>query len=145
MNIGGHKFRVCAMTLMYCLLDGSALTKEMPTFHDQTVGDWVQCNVNEDCVIIRGACDEPECVNKLNSTLALEYYQELKASTDSNSCRRQDGLQKMLAVCWENQCRCQRLMHGRRENQEGPIDHSRASSHSSSGSANMAALAAGFC
>jgi len=89
------------LMLALCLLGTTVLpAKESPKFDDH----WRHCEVNPECVVIRGPCDEPECVNRRFSEKASEYYRN-----NLVDCLRSFAEQQATAVCQENQCRCQNL------------------------------------
>lgn len=106
------KYPASILTFVFWLA-GSAAAKRMPVFYDKVVGDWIYCGVNSDCIVIRGPCGEPECVNITNSAMASAYYEELKASLNPTVCDSRGKELKVRSVCEENQCQCKPLQKGK--------------------------------
>ncbi len=93
----GYLFR-----LALCLLSSTVLQAQDPKFD----ASWRHCEANPECVVIRGSCGEPECVNRRFSEKASEWYRNSSGEVD---CLRWFGEQQAKAVCQENQCRCENL------------------------------------
>ena len=62
---------------------------------------WRQCKRDADCVIIQGACNEPQGVNRRSAQKASDFYSEIRPMTD---CKAPIKEAPQVAACRDKAC-----------------------------------------
>lgn len=62
---------------------------------------WRQCKRDAECVIIQGACNEPQGVNRRSAQVASDFYSEIRPMTE---CKEPIKEAPLEAVCRYKTC-----------------------------------------
>jgi len=91
---------VAAAALLSASFAAPAFAKKQPKFEKK----WQRCKTTADCIVVEGACGDPQCINRRSTKKAAQYYESLKPYVD---CNIVPPGQKASAVCEQKSCRCQ--------------------------------------